>query len=268
MPAAVTWMRIWPAAGSGGSKLTECRTSIGSPLACTCQARISAPSIRPGKPGRPPDDDMVWNRSQRSFAFEDPRGAVEQQVDLVPEDLVQRIVGEAAPILGVAALEDDGQLPSGEHVVPTDGRNVAARSQGVSLNQGLAGGEVINGKLRILRPPERHGSFRPRVKDQGPGQIDQGVANRRHLPIDHSEQLGRSIRREQDVVELVVAVAQGARLGTGTMLPEPGGDSADTGRAAAAVAVELGQPTGQLLGQVVAGAGQIAQPTRLPVHGM
>ena len=52
------------------------------------------------------------------------------------------------------------------------------------------------------------------------------------------------------------------------MLPEPGGDSADTGQVAAAVAVELGEPTGQLVGQVVTGAGQIAQPTRLPVHGM
>src|SRR5580704_4916432 len=188
MPAAVTWMRIWPGAGSGGSRVTECRTSIGSPLACTCQARISAPPIRLGKPDRPPDDDMLWNRSPRSFAFEDPRRAVEQQVDLVPEDLVQRVVGETAPILGVAALEDDGQLPSGEHVVPPDCRDVAARSQGVSLNQGLAVGKVINGKLRILRPPERHGSLRARVEDEGPGQIDQGVANRRHLPVDDGKQ--------------------------------------------------------------------------------
>src|SRR5450755_575588 len=187
MPAAVTWMRIWPGAGSGGSRVTECRTSIGSPLAMTCQARISARSIRLGKPDRPPGDDMVWNRSQHSFAFEDPRGAVEQQIDLVPEDLVQRIVGEAAPILGVAALEDDGQLPSGEHVVPPDCRNFAARSQGVSFNQGLAAGEGINGKLRIFPPPARHGSLGPRVEDEGPGKIDQGVANRGHLPIDHSE---------------------------------------------------------------------------------
>src|SRR3984957_11706568 len=268
IPAAVTWMRIWPGAGSGGSRVTECRTSVGSPLACTCQARISAPSIWLGKPDRPPDPDMVRNRPQRSLAFEDPRCAVEQQVDLVPEDLVQRIVGEPAPILGVAALEDDGQLPSGEHVVPTDCRNVAARSQGVSLNQGVAVGEVINGKLRIFRSPERHGSFRPRVEDEGPGKIDQGVANRRHLPIAHSEQLGWWIRGEQDVVELVVTVAQSARLGNGTMLPEPGGDSTDTGQVAAAVAVELGEPTGQLSGQVVTGVGQIAQPTCLPVHGM
>src|SRR5450755_830111 len=187
MPAAVTWMRTWSGAGSGGSTVTGCRTSIGSPLACTCQARISASSIRLGKPEGAPDGDMVWNRSQRSFAFEDPRRAVEQQVDLVPEDLVQRVVGEAAPILGIAALKDDGQLPSGEHVVPPDCRNFAARSQGVSLNQRLAAGEVINGKLRIFRPPERHGSFRPRVEDEGPGKIDQGVPNRRHFPVDHSE---------------------------------------------------------------------------------
>ena len=212
---------------------------------------------------------MVWNRSPRSFAFEDPRRAVEQQVDLVPEVLVQRLVGETALILGVAALEDDGQLPSGEHVVPADCRNVAARSQRRIARSALGGRE---GDQRQTSDPSPCPSGRV---PSGPGwKMSAQARSTIGSPIAAISQSttassrGGAVGSEQDVVELVVTVAQGARLGKGTVLPQPVGHPTGTGQVPTAVGVELGEPTGQLSRQVVVAVGQIAQAACLPVDGV
>src|SRR3989442_1028795 len=107
MPAAATRMRTWPGPGCGGSSSTRCSTSSGSPARRTCQARIR----RLCQMGR--------EASCRFSSIDEGGGAAEQQVHLGSEELVDRLVGEAAEELRVAALEDDGQLPTGEHVVPT-----------------------------------------------------------------------------------------------------------------------------------------------------
>ena len=110
-----------------------------------------------------------FETSPRSFAFEEPRSAVEQQVNLVSENL-----GATDCQSGRAGTWRD--LPSRTMAsfqrANTSYQPIAKRPrpdlQGVSLDQGLAVGQVINGKLWILRPPERHGPFRPPGERSGP----------------------------------------------------------------------------------------------------
>src|SRR5262249_51886776 len=139
IPAAVTRMRTWPGAGWGGSSSTSCKTSIGSPARCTCQARITRAR------------QARSNASRRFFAIDEGARAVEQQIDLGAEELVDWLVGVASEELRVAALENDRQLPARKHVVPADRGRRPTRSGGVALDEAGAIGEVGHVELRLLR---------------------------------------------------------------------------------------------------------------------
>ena len=165
--------------------------------------------------------------------------------------------------LRVAALEHDRQLPAGEHVVPTERGRVAARASRVALDErGAARAGASTAKRRFLRHAEPHRALGSGMEDQRPREVDQRIADRGHLPVDDGEQPRRRVGREQHVVELVVAVAERARLVGGAVRVEPRGDRRARREVAAAVGVELREPARDLPRQVVAGVGEVAEPAR------
>src|SRR5262245_58637593 len=92
IPAAVTHMRTWPGPGCGESRSTCCSTSTGSPACRTCQARI-----RRSRRAR-------CSGSRRLLLIDEGARAVEQQLDLRSEVLVDGLVGAPVQELRVAAL--------------------------------------------------------------------------------------------------------------------------------------------------------------------
>ena len=237
MPAAVTRMRTWPGPGSGGSSSTSCSTSTGSPASCTCHARIRR-RLRP----------------RASVAL------VEQEIHLGAEELVDRLVGPALEELRVAALEHHGELPPGEHVVPAELADVPTRRRGVALDQLVAIGQVLDRERRFLGHAESHRALRSGVEDERPREVDERVADGRHLPVDHREEPRWRLGREQHVVELVVAVAERERLVRRAVRTEPLRDPAGGREVAALVGVELVQPPVDLAGEVpVAARREVAE---------
>src|SRR3954452_23315409 len=165
------------------------------------------PAPRPPAPATPASGDQLLR-------------AAEQEVDLRAEELVDRLVRPALEELRIAALERDGELPAGEDVVPGEVPDVALRGGRVAVDQLCPTREVVGREPRFLRTAERHGALRG-VEDQRPGEIDERVADRRHLPVDDGQEPGWSVGREEDVVELVVPVAEREGLLDGRVVAQP-----------------------------------------------
>ncbi len=112
---------------------------------------------------------------------------------------------------------------------------------------------------------ERHRALGTGVEDHRPGEVDQGVADRRHLPVDDRQQLGRRRLGEQHVVELVVAVRERrclvGRERVGQPVPDPGrGRQRST-----TVRVELRQPAPDLAFEVGPSVREFTETARVPV---
>ncbi len=112
------------------------------------------------------------------------------------------------------------------------------------------------------------GALGPRVEDERPRQVDDRVADTRHLPVHDGQQPGGRLQREQYVVELVVTVAQGARLAGGPVRTQPVGHVVGGRELPTTVGVELGEPPGDLARQVVVAVGQVTQAAGVPIDGV
>src|SRR4051812_9011691 len=124
---------------------------------------------------------------------------------------------------------------------------------------------MVGREGRLLRTAERHGALRG-VEDQRPGEVDQWVADRRHLPVDDSQEPGRRVGGEEDVVELVVAVAQRERLLGGWVVAQPASQLVRSLQLPAAIGGELIEPPLDLVGDVaVASRREIPEAARRPV---
>src|SRR6478672_1685879 len=80
------------------------------------------------------------------------------------------------------------------------------------------------------------------MEDQRPCEVDQGITDGGHLPVDDRQQARRRLGREQHVVELVVAVEQRRRLPGRTVVVEPAAEAVGRRKIAAVVRGELREP--------------------------
>ena len=168
----------------------------------------------------------------------------------------------AGGVPGVAHLEDDAELPPGQHHVVVDVLGGAAADGLVMLEQLIAGRHARQvqvpggGHVVRLRPP----------REQRPAQVEQRVADRGHLPVDDGRQRGRRRVAEHHVRELVVAVHD-PRL----PLPRPAAAQplrrlVETRQVPELVAGQERQPAVHLPVMEIVGAAEAGQAAGLPVH--
>ena len=118
--------------------------------------------------------------SWRVSSIDEVGGTLEQQVDLQPEELVDRLVGLAALELGVAALEHDGELPAGEHVVPADRSRVAPGRVARTARRARRG--QGGARRRTSGPSPCRGASCPRVRGGRSAPTRGRPADRRSRP--------------------------------------------------------------------------------------
>src|SRR5260370_19561451 len=101
-------------------------------------------------------------------------------------------------------------------------------------------------------------AVRAGVEDPRPREVDERVPDSGYLPVDDGRQPRWRLRREEHVVELVVAVAQRERLLGGSVPREPFRDANRGRKVAAPIGRELVEPSGDLVWEVLAAVGQIS----------
>src|SRR6478735_6798967 len=110
--------------------------------------------------------------------------------------------GLALRVAVVDALEDHGELEVGEAEVEREVAEVAAARCGIPLAQLGAGDEA--GRPRDVGDGDGVHEEREPLVGLKEGDVGEGVADRRHLPVEHGRHL--VVRRDEEVVEPEVAV--------------------------------------------------------------
>jgi NADPH:quinone reductase-like Zn-dependent oxidoreductase len=178
-----------------------------------------------------------------------------------------RVIGaQLAPgELRIRGLDDRGQLPQREHLIPADTAQVTAAELGVAFGQipsrrraGSAGDQLDRGHARRVAGP------RAPERQQQP-EVEQRIADGGHLPVDHGEQLG-PMRGKQAVVQVEVAVHHRGRLGAGLVVAQPLGHPVERSDVTALVATVPRLPARHLTAEEPGWPAELGQSGGLPVR--
>ena len=104
------------------------------------------------------------------------------------------------------------------------------------------------------------------VAQQRPGEVEQRIADRRHLPVHDRGQSRRLPVREHHVGELVVAVHDARLVVRGPVAAQPVGGLVQAGKVAHLVGVEEGQPAVDLPFVESVRAAEALEALGAPVH--
>ncbi len=135
------------------------------------------------------------------------------------------IFGESFLVTSVDLLNDDGDFQESVGVVENRIGNFAAGATRVVVEQFVA--REVAGKFgqheTILLPFFGVSWFDPIAKRCA--EIHQRIADRRHFPIEHGDNVRQIVRRKNEVVVLVIVVNQSAgRRISGKMFVQPRGE--------------------------------------------
>src|ERR1700733_2743058 len=124
------------------------------------------------------------------------------------QPVADRSVREPGAGPRVGALQNDPELEAGQHDVPVERVGAAVADGGVR-------GDDLADRPNVARLPQRaahlHGLVPVGDAGHEPAEVDQRVANRGHLPVEHRSDPGLA-RVHQQVAEVKVAVHQPGRL--------------------------------------------------------